>query len=83
MMVVKTGSILPDTEEDEDSSEDVMKLVKHATMQTVTSARTLSNDSEKIARLPHGMIWADFRRGLARKDVLLTFLWTFESPMRL
>ena len=82
-MAVRTGSILPDTEDDVVSSDDVRKFVKHAMMQMVVSARTLSNDSEKMARWPQGMTWADFRRGLARKEVLLTFRWTLESPMRL
>ena len=82
-ILVSTGSILPDTDDEVEASAEVKKLVKHATMQTEVSARTFCKDSEKISRLPHGMIWAAFERGHARKDVLLTFLWTLESPMRL
>ena len=83
MIEANTGSSLPDTELETDESEDVTKLVMHATMQTEVSDRTFLKLSEKIARWPHGMTWDAFSSGLARKEVLPTFRWTLESPMRL
>ena len=45
-----TGSIRPDTDDEDEESVDVMKLVRQAMMQTVVSVRIFLRLSEKIAR---------------------------------
>lgn len=61
-------------------SEEVKKLVRQDTMQTVDMSLTFSRGGTKSTIRPQAITCSDFIKGLARQFVLWMFGWTFESP---
>ena len=77
----KTGSIRLVMEAPA-SSDDVKKLVKHATRITSDSGRTDLKVSASMEILAHGKTWQPDIRGRSRQLTGFMCLFTFESPSK-